>query len=268
MTPPANQTNPDPGPLPVLLEDRSRFDWRVASYEPGVQVEPTRATVIHRLRDAPTLERLVAQGSVAWATELRCPKTLLSRVEQSSDVHQVVTWTGDLVDGDMYVIPGLLAVSDFRLAPEADELTPIWRDAPLDIVKGWWLARGSVRRTKTLGQSLLKFHLDEKLGDGQMRIRRNQNDEDLHFHVHLADNIWQERTRRHVQIAALIGAFGQLGAALGEEDDEPRVAQEIRRRLEKNSIATWRDGESFDPAAAATAIEPFFPTDIGGDESQ
>lgn len=263
-----NRSKPDPGPLPVLLEDGSRFDWCVATYEPGVQVEPTRATVIHRLRDAPTLERLVVEGSAAWATELRCPKTLLSRVEQSSDTRQVVRWTADSVDGDMYVIPGLLAVSDFHLAPSAGELTPIWRDAPLHIVKGWWLVRGSVRRTKTLGQSLLKFHLDEKLGDGQMRIRRNQSDEDLHFHVHLADNIWQERTRRHVQMAALIGAFGQLGTALGEENDEPRVVQEIRRRLEEKSIATWRDGESFDPAAAATAIEPFLPTDIGGDESQ
>ena len=258
----ASTAKPGRSPLPVLLEDRSRFDWRVANYEPEVRVEPTRATVIHRLRDAPTLERLVAEGSARWATELRCPKTLLSRVEQTSETHQVVTWTADSVDGDMYVIPGLLAVSDFHLAPEAGELTPIWQDAPLDVGKGWWMARGSVRRTKTLGQSLLKFHRDEKLDDGQMRIRRNQNEEDLHFHVHLAGDIWQERTRRHVQIAALIGAFGQLGVTSGEEDDEPRVAREIRQRLEEKGVATWRDGD-FDPAGAATAIEPLYPTETG-----
>ena len=267
MNPSGARLSPDPGPLPVLLEDRSRFDWRVADYEPEVQIEPTRATVIHRLRRAPTLERLVADGSATWATEVRCPKTLLSRVEPSPETRQVVTWTADSVDGDMYVIPGLLAVDDFNLAPEANELTPIWRDAPLDVGKGWWLARGSIRRTKTLGQSLLRFHLDETLDDGEMRIRRDQNDEDLHFHVHLADNIWQERTRRHMQIAALIGALGQLGTVFGEDDDEPRVAQEIRRRLEDKGVATWSDGESFDPARAATAIEPFFPTETGTEET-
>ena len=251
--------------LPVLLEDRSRCDWHEASYEADVKVQPTRATITHRLRAAPTLERLIGAGEAHWATELRCPKTLFGRVDAAAGEWQSVEWDQGAVDGDMFVIPGLIATQDLLLRPAPNELTPIWDDGVFDIPRGWWLARGAPRRTKTLGQSLLTFRLDPKLQGGRMRIEADQSEDDLCFHVSLAEDIWPERRVRHVQMAALIGALGKMGAlfASGENGDgesesgEPRVVNEIRQRLERVGVPTWEDPTTWDPASAATAIEPF-----------
>ena len=243
--------------VPVLLEDRSRFDWHRAEYEPAIRVAPTHATIEHRLHRAPTLQRLVDKGIAKWAAELRCPKTLYCRVEEATHANQVVDWSRDDVDGDMFVIPGLVAATDLVLEPERDELTPIWLAISYDVPKGRWLARGVARRTRTLGQSLLTFREDDNLPTGQMQILRDQSAEDLHFHVRIAKDIWPERTNRHVQIAALTGALGQMVGAFSESDDEPAVAQEIRRRLEEAGIPVWDDPERYDPARAATVIEPF-----------
>jgi len=255
----------DSASLPILVEDRSRVDWRNAVYEADVHVEPTRATIKHNLRDAPTLERLIETGQAKWATELRCPKTLYSRVEEGLDTRQILEWSGDTVDGDMFVIPGLLAVKDLRLQPPPGELVPIWGNSTFEVRRGWWLARGSARRTKTLGQSLLRFRLSKKLDDGQMRIERDQSDEDLCFHVHLAEDIWPERFVRHIQMAALIGALGQLGTTLGDSENgeqEPRIADEIRQKLEREGVPTWDDLATYDPAWAATVIEPFRRSEV------
>ena len=88
-----------------------------------------------------------------WATELRCPKTLYCRVEEASGANQVVKWARDDVDGDMFVIPGLVAATALVLEPGRDELSPVWLDTSFEVDKGWWLARGVARRTRTLGQS-------------------------------------------------------------------------------------------------------------------
>ena len=250
--------------LPILLEDQSRFDWRWATYEPEVRVAPTRATVVHRLNEAPTLTRLVDTGAARWATELRCPKTLYCRVMEASNAVQVVEWDRPDVDGDVFVIPGLVAAADFVMRPGTDELTSIWARSSFKVPKGWWIARGVARRTRTLGQSLLKFHEDDNVGPGQMRIRRDQSAEELRFHVGLAKDIWMERTNRNLQIAALISALGQMAIAFPEPDDEPPVAREIRRRLEDAKIPVWDDHDNYDPARAATVIEPFHGPTEGG----
>ena len=250
--------------LPVLLEDRSRCDWREALYEADVKVQPTRATITHSLRGAPTLEQLIEAGEAQWATELRCPKTLFGRVDAAAGEWQSVEWDRGAVDGDMFVIPGLIATQDLHLRPAPNELTPIWDNEAFDVPQGWWLARGTPRRTKTLGQSLLNFRLGSTLESGQMRIQADQGDDDLQFHVSLAEDIWPEHQVRHVQLAALIGALGQMGALFprsenGDSDGsgEPRVVDEIRRRLERAGVHTWDDPMTWDPALAATVIEPF-----------
>ncbi len=246
--------------LPILLEDRSRFDWMRAKYEPVVRAGPTSAIVTHCLRAAPSLESLLKDGSAKWATELRCPKTLFCRVDETSESDQRVEWAPEDVDGDLFVIPGLVAASDLTLQTDVGELSPVWPNDSFSVRRGWWLARGLARRTRTLGQSLLKFHEDRKLPNGQMRIQPDSSTENLRFHVQLARDIWPEHTNRHVQVAALIGALARLKDAFASEEDEPAVAHEIRRRLEAAGIPTWDDTDAYDPARAATAIEPFRPS--------
>ena len=247
----------------MLFQDRSRFDWRVAEYNPEVRLLPTRATVSHVLRNAPTLERLMREGKVQWATELRCPKTLFATVDISAGsppTRQSVTWERDSVDGDLFLIPGLLALKDFDLNPGPAELTPVWANVRLRVRAGWWLAQGLAFRTRTLGQSLLKFKQDKSLPDGQMRIQRDESSDDLGFHVHLARDIWPDRRHRHVQVAALIGAMGRMLGAFENPDEDPPVVNQVRRCLRENSVPDWSDPDRFDPARAATAIEEFRPT--------
>ena len=243
--------------LPVLAEDGTVGDWREAEYDADVEIKSLLVTVRHRLQRAPTLERLVAADKARWATELRCPKTLYSRIEETTAAHQVVSWKPEDVDGELYVIPGLVAVQAFDLRPGGADLGPIWRDQPLRVSKGWWLVRGFVRRTQSLGQSLLKFRLNDSLDKGRMRVERVQEDDDLFFYVQLAEDIWPERRNRHLHVSALIGAMGQMPLAFDDPDDEPRIVQEIRGRLEKREIPTWTDRDEYDPALAATVLEPF-----------
>lgn len=75
--------------LPILLENGSRYDWSSASYDPDVSVSTNRATVQHQMDGASALRRLIEDGLAAWAVELRCPKTLMARVETSSADRQV-----------------------------------------------------------------------------------------------------------------------------------------------------------------------------------
>ena len=253
--------------LPVLLEDGSRYDWYRAEYEPEVLVEPTRASVTHRLRHASTLERLVEEGLAKWATELRCPKTLTARVEEAAGDRQDITWAPEEVDGEVFIIPGLLAVKDFGMHPKMGDLSPIWEEREFDVRRGWWLARGAARRTETLGQSLLKFKVDEKLPPGRMNIECFKGTEDFYFHIHLATDIWEERTARHVQVAALIGALGHMPVQFKEGEDEPRVVEEVRQRLEREGVPVWTDSD-FDPARAATAIEPFHPVHVSDTQAE
>ena len=243
--------------LPVLLEDNSRFDWPDAKYAPLVTVGGCKATILHVLQSAPELQQAIETECAVWATELRCPKTLLSRVEVSREPKQVVEWDKHEVEHQLYIMPGVLADRDFELSDEG--LNPIWEGYRLRIPKGWWLARGDTSRSDTLAQSLLRFLMSKDLENGRMRVKPDESSGELHFVVYLAPDIWPRiRSDRTLQISALIGALAQLPKTLKgrEPGDLPSVAQEIRDRLEQADVPIW-DQIGYDPALAATAIEPF-----------
>lgn len=249
--------------LPLLLEDGSRLDWPEGSYEPKVRVTLDRAKIRHSIAGAPSLESAINEGHATWAAEIRCPKTLLSRVAVSAGPQQTVTWRRDELDGVSWIVPGLLAVREFDLW--AQELDPIWNDAALRVPPGWWLALGVKRKINTLAQSLLRFVKDEKLGDGRMHVQPESGTGQLRFVAHIAPDIWPEtQTNRTLQIAALIGACGHLPTIFGDGgEEENAVAEEIRDRLEMADVPVWTE-EGYDPALAATVIERFYRTPNGG----
>lgn len=244
-----------PSPFPVLLEELS-LDWLGAAYRPDVQIRPNRADIRHTMTKIRTLERLIREGRAIWACELRCPTTLYSCVHESVRPEQRVAWHSEHVSEDVYVIPGLIALTEFQLQPKPEEVSPVWRGAPIPIHPGAWLVRGAARRTKTIGQSLLQFRLDKRLRTGRMTVRYESSDESLRFHVSLAEDIWPDRAVRHLQVAALIAAMGSMATAFPHPDDEPRIARELRARLQQENVPAW-DEDNFDPALAATVIEGF-----------
>ena len=265
-------------PLPILLEDGSRHDWQDAGYRPRVSAGSGRATVEHRLEDAPTLRKLIDNDDAAWAVELRCPKTLMARVDTSPAPSQVVRWSRDEVDDAVYIVPGVVALRELSLDRSA--LTSLWADAgELRVPAGWWLAKGDARRAQTLTQSLLKFIRDDGLTEGRMEVGPDRSSGRLRFSVKMAPDLFERaRSNRDVQIAALVGACSWFprvfGNGIGVSDDgepiggdEELLAQELRHKLQsaKSDVVLW-DDDAFDPATAATVLEPFLPVPTDDDE--
>ena len=241
--------------LPVLTEDDSRLDWPDAAYRPEVRIGGGAARIAHRLEGAPTLERLIADGAARWAVELRCPRTLLARVETSDDAGHEAAWSAAEAHGAVFVIPGVVAVRPLRL--EAPELGALWRGERLDVPAGWWLARGVTRRDSTLRESLLSFEPDADLPPGAMAVDPRPDEGRPRFVVRLASDAWTARHDRSLQVAGLIGVCARFPRefAAGDED-EHAIVREIRDRLEEAGVPAW-DDDRWDPARAATAIERF-----------
>ena len=250
-----------PTNLPVLMEDNSRLDWKWARYTVKVDVRQSRATIQHRLGNAPELETALTSGDAEWVTELRCPRTLLSRERRSQGSQQAIDLTADDIVGDAFLIPGLVATRDFDLPTSG--LTPsVWQtDESVRVPVGWWLARGDAQTTTSLSASLVKFRRDPDglLAPGQMSVVEGSDGGRPCFSVTLAPNLYHRRTDRDVQIAGLIAACGRMPRSTmrtgGDNESDP-IAHQLRARFEEAGIPDWTS-EDFDPARAATVLEAF-----------
>lgn len=257
--------------LPVLLEDASRLDWTQAHYNVAVDVRQAKATIRHGLDSAPELEAVLNGGDAEWVTELRCPRTLLSRQLRSRGSEQVIDLAADDIIGDAFLIPGLVAVGDLELPTSG--LDPlVWHpDEMIHVPAGWWLARGDAQTTTPLTASLVRFRRDpdDVLAPGQMSVEEDSDGGRPFFRVTLAGDLYDNRrTDRDVQIAGLIGACSRLPRsslrADGDKASDP-VAQQLRARFEEAGIADW-NSEHFDPALAATVLEAFHESVDEADE--
>ena len=259
-------------PLPVLHHDGSRLDWLTAKYSSTVALKHQASAVIHTLSDAPEIEQLLYAGDAVFATEIRCPRTMLSRVEQAAGQEQRIDWHDDERNDDLYLIPGIIAVSDTTLS--ASGLHPLVRGdrTQVEIPAGWWLARGGEYRFTPLFVSLLKFVKDneERLKLGTMSVEEAGISGNPQFRITLAADLYDHRREsRDVQVAALIAAFGLLPRSSmrnGENNDDCPLADALRSKFEDADppIDNW-DSEFFDPALAATTLENFW-IDPGEDQ--
>ena len=251
-------------PLPVLQHDGSRLDWLTAQYKATVALKQQLSTVIHELTDSPEIEELLKEGSAAFATEVRCPRTMLSRIEFSASEHQIVEFRDAERNDDLFLIPGIIAKRDAKLPTEG--LHPLIRGGRLvvQIPAGWWLARGGEYRFTPLLVNLLRFVKDKdgKLRPGTMSVEEADLSGNPYFRVTLAAELYDHRREdRDVQIAALIAAFGHLprsSMAKGEDNDDCPLAEALRSRFELSDPPLDWDSDDFDPARAATSIENFW----------
>ena len=247
---------------PVLLEDGSSLDWPDAAYVPDVRIGEHFANVTHHLEGAEALSDLIAQGFAEWAVELRCPKTLLARTVTGQVSEQTVLWNDSEIDGPAWLLPGLLVTTSTQLR-DTCALNDLWRRSAPNLPVGWWVVRGDPRRLAPLSDSLLRFQPDESLTAGRMTTAADRSSGSLRFVVRCAPDVHRqvEQNNRSVWLAALIGVCGLFGRefALADEEaaSEGDLADEIRFRLEQAGVPSWDDIERYDPAAAATALEPF-----------
>ena len=254
--------------FPVLTQDDTRMDWRMAKYMPSIRVQHNRAFIANKLVGAPELESLILNGLAEWAVDVRCPKTLYARTEYHRDNDFEIRWDIADTDGPVYLRAGLVARTNLRI-PASGLLAAIWGDSDISLPQGWWLAQSRTVTSKTLAESLLTFRKDEKLESGTMAAEEDRGTGNLRFIIRVAPDIFDYRlTDRDIHMAGLIAAFGLLGKkygndqsdeALEDADEEPGndlVLLTLKNRLEDADIPTWDDVD-YDPARAATAIEQF-----------
>ena len=245
--------------IPVLHQDGSRLDWKSAEYRVDVEASAVGAVVSHELHQAPELLASIENGDAAYAVEIRCPRTLLARTHESQESRQEVAWLEGDVDGQIYLFPGVLALEEISLPTTG--LIDLWEEGHVRVPAGSWLARGTACAAKNLAASLLEFRKDDELGEGRMKVEEDTSGEDPRFLVRLAPDVYERaRGDRDIQVAGLIAAFAMLpsSSSFGENSESP-VARMLRDRLEQEDVPTWDDGDSWDPALAATAIERFHP---------
>lgn len=238
------------------------MDWTQARYSVEIAARREPALVKHRLEDCPELEGVLSGGLARWVTELRCPRTLLSRQVQAREPEQVIRLDEDDIVEDAFLIPGLVAVRDLELDPSGLNRFVWPGDERVRVPAGWWLARGDPRSTRPLTASLVRFRRDSdgRLGPGQMSVEEDSDGGIPFFRVFLAKDLFDNRRdNRDVQIAGLIGACGELPRSTMSDDGEnaaSAVALQLLARFEEAGVPDWND-DDFDPARAATLLEAF-----------
>ncbi len=245
--------------FPQLRQDGVSIDWTNAEYSAEISISGTSAVSCNSLSGAPEIEYLIASGRAQWALELRCPKTLFAKVVHSDSREVRCEWAPEDVDGEIFFGPGLIAIEDCVL--DASGLNDAWGDHPVSIPAGRWIARGTAVRTESLASSLLTFHKKPQLRDGQMEVTADIGSGDLGFKVWLSPNYFERviQSNRDVQIAALIAAFGQIPSIDDKGGEEFAILGHIKAALNEAGVPIWGDeGGEFDPALAATTIEPFY----------
>ena len=239
------------------------MDWIQARYSVEISARREPAVIRHRLENGPELDRLISAGFAEWVTELRCPRTLVSRQVLTRESEQAMKLDANDIVGDAFLIPGLVAIRDVEL--DSSGLNRfVWPDDQcVRVPAGWWLARGDARTTKPLTASLVQFRRDPdgRLDPGQMSVEEDSDGGLPYFRVLLAQDLYERRDDRDVQIAGLIGACARLPRSsmrYGGENVTNSVAQQLLARFEDAGIPNWMDDDDFDAARAATVLEAFY----------
>ena len=245
---------------PVLHENADLLGWISGSYTVDMTITGESIRVDHALADCPAIEVQLNQGNVVYAVELRCPRTMLSQIEEDSDSRQKLHLTSEVGENELFLLPGLIAKADIELSTAGMHPLVAHGQEIISVPQGWWLAKGTESSFKPLVQELLAFSLREALPDGTLSVREDTSGESPRFVAHVAADLWDNRRReRDLWNTALIGAFGRmprstLSMEYGGENAESRIARMLRARLEEENVVDW-DHEDFDPARAATCIE-------------
>jgi len=243
---------------PQLFEDGTRNDWHSANYSSKIlfSLHSGIAEVHNNLSNSNLLTNLVESELATWKLEVRCPRTLYSKIFYSQEPTFKVFWSSQDTFEPLFFFSGLYAKQDLTIASE--ELTSIWQDvAQINIPRGWQLIRSKTWASHTEVSSILNFHRREDNPPGTMRIIENISSGSLEFIVELATDIYDSmKEDRTLQVAALIGAMSKLKDS-NWDDPDPTYSL-LKDYFEQNDIPRWDETE-FDSAEVATYFERFIP---------
>lgn len=265
--------------LPVLLADGLGYDFPDVFYENIVETLSTdevRVTNVLSGPDAEVFAGRIVSGNGTWTSEVRSPQALFSKSAvhhhdgegvkfresgEALEWEYRVRWDSSMCAARTFIVTQLVTAERMLLPRKI--LSPVWADGAetLTYPAGRVVARGNVYPMEDAVSSILEFGVDPTMRDGEMRV--SGPTAQWNFQVFLTDQTlsWvQSGGRRDILMTALVGALSRLDES--HSPDESQVLGEIAALLEKGSVADWRAEDEYDPAAAATCLEPFLlPTE-------
>lgn len=258
--------------LPVLTEDHTSLDWREAEYAINLKRvgQATALTVEHRTKGASSLTDAVYGGQAKYVTEIRSPRSLFSSETTDFESSYRLAWdSDDVVDDQTFIVGGVVSNDGANVrVDELHEFFSIGGRSTVTLPHGWWVAKALICRLNPLLSSLITFVKSSKLEEGTMSVAEAASSGSPKFYVHLPPLLFaavHDPQNRPLRIAALIGVFARIpngSMSPGGELASHPITKELLDKLDEAGVPNWIDDESeFDPALAATALEPFLGTE-------
>jgi len=249
------------GAFPLLdaSGDEHSLDWPDAEYSASITGAAGLWEVRHHLSGAPGVTDLIEAGDAMYAAEVRCPRTLFSDLACSRGSVTDLRYPEAMVRAPVFVVPGVIAVSDCRLS--TNDAAVIWKhtDSGVPVRRGAWLVRGRAEK-KDLASSLLVFETVDELADHEMHIRPY---EDQDGNTRLKISIPSIQEPRLSEEAFIAQAWQAALAHLPYCDEfslEPEAAHsndfvgELEAKLSGMPLWGEDDRPNWDPLRASTRL--------------
>ena len=257
---------------PLLTEeDSSRDDYATAFYDPVVSFSDSVIRVTHRIRGDTPIVDLVAAGKARYVTEIRVPRVLFCALEESESANQTLALpcNGTVpVSWPAYILPGVVASDDCDISATYLNHHAWDKESSVVAPKGRWLAKGEIRSVRSFVAALVTFERNSDLPDGAMHVYQRQEKDNPTFVVQVGDDPFSRiDVSRDMWIAGLVGVCAKLPYSTFKEDGgehwNHEIADYLRAKLEEANLSDWSDAENWNPARAATVLEPFRPAEMG-----
>lgn len=268
--------------LPVLRADGLGYDFPQVFYNNTVETlsaDEVRVTNVLSGPDADLFAQRVISGSGAWTSEVRSPQALFSesavhhhdgkgvkfrKTGEKREWEYRVRWDSSMCAARTFVVTQMVTAGRMLLPRKI--LSSVWADGAetLTYPAGRVVARGKVYPVEDAVSSILEFGVDPTMRDGEMRV--SGPTAQWNFQVFLTDQTmsWvQNGERRDILMTALVGALSRLDVRHSPE--ESQILGEMVALLAEKKVANWTEEENYDPAAAATCLEPFLFPEEGED---
>ena len=237
-----------------------------AEIEPGKDRRSFR--IIHDLRGAPLIRRLIAEEMARYACTVSSPIASYRTIHTSASPTHRVEWSHDDLGAPPLFIPLVVTTSEVRLTLDAasDGVAALWHGRSVRVLKGSKLLIAPPFQLRSSLLQLLSFELDENLSDGQFEVRPD-TDEGFRFIVALAGDLHgflrhprALRHRRNIMTHIVSAALALLHQDYHKDDGEEGWRSHsnltaLADYLEAQALPVW-DDPGFHAERVATALYP------------
>jgi hypothetical protein len=260
------------GNYPVLSQDR--LDYVNGTYVTAIARLPqgNGMAVRHTVDGSNLVVGLLERGEAAFATEVSSPYATYRRIHiaeprRETTLTQEVTWETEKIVPPVYVRPLVISVLDKPISVRLNGqhgVHDLWHDVEVSVAPGTILAQDQFWRTSSTMESLIRLASNDELSEGAYRVEMNTG-EGLHFIVQMHPKLFswmvnpdKTRHRDSILTGCLSRAFELIHAEFGNTDHwrEFPVLRALHKQLEEDGLATWENGDAFNPDEVASCLRP------------